>query len=110
MPNIKLFVDQSLLAARESDLRPLLLALREIACRDLAVPASGCQLAVVGVIGLPDQPMVNLEFHYLAKPERTTAVIGQLCAALADCVSAALDTHAAVRAMPLDPASFVARK
>lgn len=110
MPNIKLFVDHSLLATRDADIRALLLPLRNLACRELTVPPSACQLAVIGVIGLPDQPLVNMEFQYLAKPERTLDLIEEVCAAFRAYLAASLDTHPAVRASCLDPAKYVAIK
>ena len=110
MPNIKLFVDQSLLATRDAEARTLLGPLRDMACHELSVPAGACQLAIIGVLGLSDQPLVNMEFQYLATPERTPERIRQVCAAFRDLLSAALGVTPAVRATPLDPATYVALK
>jgi hypothetical protein len=110
MPNMKLFVDKDLLSRREAEIAAMLAPLRDLACRELAVPASACQLAVIGVIGLPDQPLANLEFQYLATPARTPARIGEVCAAFRAFLVQPLDTSPAIRATPLDPATYVALK
>ena len=110
MPNMKLFVDHHLLASREAEIAALLAPLRELACSELAVPASACQLAVIGVVGLPDQPLANMEFQYLATPDRTPERISQVCAAFRAFLSAPLGTTPAIRSTPLDPATYVALK
>lgn len=110
MPNIKLFVDQALLATRDGEIRAALGPLRDLACRELSVPASACQLAVIGVIGLQDQPLANMEFQYLALPERTPEKIHQVCAVFQDFLFAPLGLKAAIRATPLDRATYVALK
>lgn len=110
MPNIKLFVDQDLLAARNTEIRALLGPLRDVACLELSVPASACQLAVIGVMGLDDQPLANMEFQYLATPERTPEKIHQVCARFQDFLIASLGVKAAIRATPLDKATYVALK
>lgn len=110
MPNMKLFVDQDLLAARHAEISAQLAPLRDLACQQLSVPASACQLAVIGVMGLPDQPLANLEFQYLALSERTPEKIRHVCAAFRDFLARPLGVPAAVRATPLDPATYVALK
>lgn len=107
---MKPFVDQDLLAARQTEISAQLAPLRDLACRELCVPASACQLAVVSVIGLPDQPLANLEFQYLALPERTPEKICQVCAVFRDFLAPLLGSAPAVRATPLDLASYVALK
>lgn len=110
MPNMKLFVDKDLMSRREAEIAAMLAPLRDLACRELEVPVSACQLAVIGVIGLPDQPLANMEFQYLATPERTPKRIGEVCAAFRAFLTGPLDTSPAVRATLLDPATYVALK
>lgn len=110
MPNMKLFVDNDLMSRREAEIAAMLVPLRDLACRELAVPASACQLAVIGVVGLPDQPLANMEFQYLATPERTPKRIGEVCAAFRAFLSRPLDTTPAIRATPLEPTTYVALK
>jgi hypothetical protein len=81
-----------------------------VACHELAVPTSACQLAIIGVIGLPDQPQANMEFQYLATSERTPERIRQVCSAFRDLLTAAMGVTTAVRATPLDPLTYVALK
>ena len=110
MPNIKLFVDHQLLAARHAEISAQLAPLRELACHLLSVPASACQLAVIAVIGLKDQPLANMEFQYLATAERTPERIGQVCAAFSSFLTVPLGVTPAIRSTPLDPTTYVALK
>lgn len=84
MPNLKIFVDEALLPERRAALTQALGPIRALLCRELAVPPAACQLAVVPVIALPDQPPVNAELHILPRPERTRARVEALCAAALD--------------------------
>lgn len=110
MPNMKLFVDQELLSARHAEISAQLGPLRDLACHLLSVPASACQLAVIGVIGLKDQPLANMEFQYLATAERTPERIGEVCAAFRSFLAASLGITPAIRSTPLDPTTYVALK
>ena len=110
MPNVKIFVDDAVYTARGRALREMLPSLRAAICEQLSVPAEACQLAVVPVIGMEGQPSANMEIQYLAKPGRTPEMITAACTALRDVVEAAAGSRPAVRATPLDPATYVALK
>jgi hypothetical protein len=110
MPNMKLFVDQDLLGERGAAIAAMLAPLRDLACHELRVPASACQLAVIGVIGLKDQPLASMEFQYLATAERTPERIGEVCAAFRSFLAASMGITPAIRSTPLDPATYVALK
>jgi hypothetical protein len=110
MPNVKIYVDHAVLTEREDAIRAMLPGLRAAVCEDLAVDVAACQFAVIGVMGLPDQPLVNVEFSYLGTPARTPDVIRAASARFQRIVAEAAGAHAAVRADALDPATYVALK
>lgn len=110
MPNVKIFVDETLFKDRKDAIRAVLVPLREAMCAALNVPPSACQLAVIPVLGLMDQPQANIEIQYLGTAARTPEVITGACEILQEVVAAALGMAPAVRATPLDPETYVALK
>ena len=110
MPNLKIHIDQSLLEQVEGPIAALLAPLRGLLCQSLAVTPAACQLAVIAVRGLPDQPLVNVELAILPRPERTREKVTATCAAIQAMVAEAAGTHVAVRCSQLDPATYVALK
>ena len=110
MPNLKLFVDERIHDAKKDALRAMLPTLRSAVCEQLSVQVSACQLAVIPVMGLDEQPLANLELQYLAKPDRTPDMIRAACTVFSGLVQDALGSVPAVRATPLDPVTYVALK
>jgi hypothetical protein len=110
MPNVKLFVDETQYGAVRQDLAALLPELRSMLCAALWVELAACQLAVIPVQGLPDQPPINAELFLLPKAERTPAVLRAAALDLQARLLAATGLHAAVRIALLDPASYIALK
>jgi len=110
MPNVKIYVDDTVLAARGAEIRALLPTLRDRICAELSVPLEAAQVAVLPVIGLSDQPLANLEFQYLATAERSPDMIRRACAIFRDLLAGAIGSTPAVRATPLDPQTYVALK
>jgi hypothetical protein len=110
MPNIKIFVDESLYPGIREPLAQALAPIRAMLCRDLAVDVQACQFAVLPVGAMPDLPRVNVEMAILPRPERTREVILSVCAKLREMVEAATRTHVAVRVTALDPATYIALK
>lgn len=110
MPNVKIFVDESLYAGIRKPLADALGPIREMLCHDLAVDVPACQFAVLPVGAMPDLPRVNLEMAILPRPERTRDVILSVCAKLRAMVEAATGTHVAVRVTALDPETYIALK
>ncbi|MFT3975205.1 MAG: hypothetical protein QM699_17715 [Amaricoccus sp.] len=110
MPNVKIFVDETQYPALRSDLAALLPGLRDQLCGDFAVDRSACQFAVIPVLGLPDQPPVNVELNILSGPERTREVVAAAAARLRETIGAATGRHIAVRIAQLDPEGYVALK
>ncbi|MBC2836885.1 hypothetical protein [Paragemmobacter straminiformis] len=110
MPNLKIFVDDTLYPA----CRPMLVAalgpIRDMLCADLQVDIPACQFAVMPVAALPDLPRVNVEMAILPRPERTRELILSVCAKLRGMVEEATKTHVAVRVTSLDPATYIALK
>lgn len=110
MPNVKLFVDETVFNDRKDALAAFLPVLRGAICDQLAVPVGAVQLVVVPVLGVADQTQVNMEIHYLAAPGRTKQVVTDACAALRELVADVVGAPPAMRAMPLDPETYVALK
>lgn len=110
MPNVKVFVDDTLLAERGEVLAEALGAVRTLLCEALDVPASACHLIVIAVRGMPDQPQASVEMLILPKPERTRAVVSETCGKVQAIVAQVLGVHTAVRAEALDPITYIALK
>ncbi|THD71616.1 hypothetical protein E7681_17580 [Thalassobius vesicularis] len=110
MPNLKLFVDQDLLAERKAELSAALEPLRACIMERLEVPASAVQVAIVPVIGLPDQPLINVEIHIMPRPNRTRPVLESFGAEVKKLVEAASGASPAFRCMQLDAETYVALK
>ncbi len=110
MPNVKIFVDHKVLSEREAQMDVALSPLREAICAALSVDHTACQLAVLPVRGLSDQPQANMEIHYMPTPVRTPQMMTAACQTFASIVEAALGTHIAVRAAALDPVTYIALK
>ncbi len=110
MANVKLFVDHALLSCSDAGLDGLMAEMRTLLCVRLQVAEAACQLAVVGVTGLPDQPAVNVELSILPKPERTREMLTALCEALRERVVRATGARAAIRCAQLDGTSYIALK
>ena len=111
MPNMKLYVDETLWPAQAEGLRQALAPMRDLLCRELNVPVAACQLAIVPVWGMADQPSLNIELSILPRPERTrTKLEGvgrDLRALLAPLIT---EAAVAVRISALDPETYVALK
>lgn len=110
MPNIKLYVENRLWTARAATITDRLPPLRELLCRELSVPPSACQLAVLPVHGLPDQPPVNAELSILPTPERTRERLLRLAEGIRMLLGEATGETTAVRISTLDPVTYVALK
>jgi hypothetical protein len=111
MPNLKIYADENVHAARAAELKAALPPLRDLLCRDLSVGPEACQLALVPVAGLPDQPLVNVELLILPRPDRTPERVRAVASAIRDLIAeAAGGAHAAVRISQLDPETYIALK
>lgn len=110
MPNTKIFVDEDVWTERRTVFEEVLMPIRELLCDRLGVSTGACQLALIPVTGLADQPLVNIELMILPKPERTPDTIRVLCSELQAMLGEKAETHVAVRAAALDPETYVALK
>ena len=61
-------------------------------------------------MGADGQAAANMELHYIARPERTPERIRAACTVFRALLEGALGAVPEVRAMPLDPATYVALK
>jgi hypothetical protein len=110
MPNLKIYVEQTLDAEHRAGLAATLPGLREVLCSHLGVPHAACQLAIVTIVGLADQPRANAELFILPREDRTKEVRESLGAELQSRIGAVLETQTAVRICLLDAASYIALK
>lgn len=110
MPNLKIYVDQGLLADCRAALVAELLPLRAHLCETLKVEVAACQFAILSAVVLPDLPRVNVELHILPHPDRTRATLADLAGQIQGRIAAATGTHTAVRITTLDPQGYVVLK
>lgn len=110
MPNLKIHVEEATLAPCRDGLVAALPALRDLLCQRLGVAPSACQLAVLPVLGLPDQPPVNVELSILPGVERTRDRLVALAEAIRSDLEPLTQSRVAVRISQLDAATYVALK
>lgn len=110
MPNVKIFVDETRFRAVQEELASILPDLRTQLCEALSVDLAATQFAVIPVVGLPDQPAINVEMHVLPRPERTREAVLAVAKKTRDSVHKATGQHVAVRIATLDAETYVALK
>lgn len=110
MANVKIFMDHALVVQKDAVIDGLLAEVRSLVSTRLQVAESACQLAVVAVRGLPDQPAVNVEIHLLPKADRTTEKLRSVCEAIRDLVATATAARTAIRCALLDGETYIALK
>jgi hypothetical protein len=109
LPNAKIYVDQTAWVLRE-DIVDLLPQLRDLFCHRLSVGPSACQIAVLPVDGLSDQPHINVELRILPAADRTREALIELAVAIQDLFAGTRTGKTAVRIETLDPETYVAVK
>jgi hypothetical protein len=110
MPNVKLYVDETVLPGCRAGLIAVLPGLRTMLCDTLKVDSAACQFAILSVIAMPDLPRVNVEMHLLPHPDRTREMLKSLAAAVQSLIAAVAGTHTAVRIATLVPDAYIALK
>ena len=110
MPNVKIFVDETLYPDCRDRLAGALTPLRDMLCHDLRVDIPACQFAVMPVLAMADLPRVNVEMQILPKPDRTREVILSVMGQTRELLSKATGVHVAVRVTALDPETYIAVK
>jgi hypothetical protein len=107
MPNLKIFVDESIGPEGQSRLMAALPALRKFLCQELDVDTPLAQLAIVPVFGLSDQALLAVEMQILPKPDRTREHLLATCQVLCDKLRALVDVKTAIRVTTVDPANYL---
>lgn len=110
MPNMKIHVDRSLPEQFHVNVEAMVVPLRMLLCERLAVDINACQLAVLQVYGMADQPAINIELSILPNANRTREILLALAKEIQHMVAAAATTGVAVRISQLDPATYIAVK
>lgn len=110
MPNLKIYADDNVPAASVAELKAALPGLRDLLCRELGVGPDACQLALIPVGGVSDQPLVNVELLILPRADRTPERLRAMAGAVRSLISGAAGAHTAVRVSQLDPETYVALK
>lgn len=110
MPNVKIFVDETLYPSVREQLAKTLKPVRDMLCHDLSVDVPACQFAVLPVYAMLDLPRVNVELSIMPRAERTRDLLMSVCAKLREMVGDATGTHVAVRLTSLDPHTYIALK
>lgn len=110
MPNVKIFVDETIYPACRKEIAEALNPIRDMLCERLKVDVPACQFAVMPVGAMADLPRVNVEMQILPRPERTREAVLEVCRKLKEMVGAATSTHVAVRVVSLDPETYIALK
>lgn len=107
MPNLKIFIDESIGTEAKARLHAALPSLRDLLCRELDVGIPLAQFALVPVLGLSDQAQLAVEMQILPKPERTREHLVSVCEAFREALRAAVDVKTAIRVTTVDPANYL---
>lgn len=110
MPNVKIFVDETLYPACRAGLGAALGPMRDYLCAEFRVDVPACQFAVLPVLAMPDLPRVNIEIQILPRADRTRDRVTAIGQHLRDMVAAVTGTHVAIRISGLDPETYIALK
>ena len=110
MPNVKVYVDETLLPDCRGALSAVLHPLRALLCQSLRVEVAACQFAILPALVMADLPRVNVEIHILPHPDRTREKLTALAQTVQTMIGDATGTHAAIRIALLVPEGYVALK
>lgn len=110
MPNLKIHVSDAVWHDKGDALTALLGPIRDMLCDEFRVGPEACQLAIIPIYGLSDQPPVAVEIQIMPRPERDRAQIMAASQKLQALLSDTSATHVAVRVSSLDPVTYVALK
>ena len=110
MPNLKIYVDETLLPDCLAKLTDALPALRAMLCEALKVDIAACQFVVLSALVMPDLPRVNVELHIMPHPDRTREVLMSMAKQVQTQIGSVTGTHTAVRITTLVPDAYIALK
>lgn len=110
MPNVKIYVDDTMLAGVAERSDTVLVALRSFICEALGVTEAACHIVLVGVKSPAGQTPVNVELVLLRRQDRTSEIMAAFCGRLRDLMAEWLGCHTAIRCTLMDTdLYFVAR-
>jgi hypothetical protein len=107
VPNLKIYVEEAIWREKTKVLAEMLTRIPGVLCEGLTVNRSACQVALIPVCGLEDQAQITAELLTLPKPDRSRQVITAVCERLRDMLSEATGEGSAVRAMSINPETYV---
>lgn len=110
MPNVKIYVDEAVYKSHTAALTDALLPLRDIVSEHLEAPHSACQLALISIVGLSDQPAVNVEISIMPRSNRTKETLESMGAELQRLLGEITKQSVAFRCAQLDPSTYVTLK
>lgn len=110
MPNVKLYIDDPLLARLGDRLQPALTELRHFLCTAFGVAEPTCHIVVIGVRSPDGQTAINVELVALQKPGRARDAVDASCARLQDLLEGLLGTRPAVRCALMEPETYIVRR
>lgn len=107
MPNLKIFLDESVGGEVRQQLHAGLPKLRDLMCRELNVDIPLAQFVIVPVLGLPDQAQFSVEMQILPKAERTREHLVRTCEVLREALCEIADVKIAIRVTTVDAANYL---
>ncbi len=110
MPNLKVYIDETLLPDCRATLMDALTPLRAMLCAALKVDIAACQFAILPVMAMPDLPGVNVEMQIMPHPDRTRDMLTVLAKQVQAQIGFATGTHTAVRITTLAADGYIALK
>lgn len=110
MPNVKIYVAEDIFAEHRTALTRALEPLRDIVSTHLEAPYSACQFALIPVVGLSDQPALNVEIHIMPRPNRTRETLEAMGAEIQHVFFDVTGKTIALRCAQLDPVTYVTLK
>lgn len=110
MPNVKIYVDESVLAGVEERSDTGLVALRRFLCEALGVTEAACHIVLIGVKSPTGQTLANVELVLLRRQDRTSEMMTAFCSRLRNLMTDWLGCQTAIRCTLMETdLYFVAR-
>lgn len=110
MPNVKLFVDERVMAGIGDRLDPILTELRAFLVRAFGVTEAACHIVVLGVTSLATQTPVNIELAILQRPDRPRDRIESSCTDLQALALRLFGVAVAIRCTVMDPEAYIVKR
>lgn len=110
MPNVKLYVDERVLAGLAERTEPVLLEIRTLLCQMFGAPEAACHLVIIGVRSMAGQLPVNIELAVLRKPDRPREAVDASCARLQAVAADLFGVPVAIRCTLMDPEIYVVKR